>query len=141
MLEKVYHQSCSIREFQAMLADCYIAQRLLYDPANWKRILAKKIEERFHCQLDALSMMIPLHQWEKEDILNLNHTPWQHPVTGKWYTDSFINLFPQSIGEAKRLISFFKGHLKGEQSLTTVLSAINHRSFDTGINWKPKMMD
>lgn len=139
VLAKVCHQSCSLAEFQTMLKDCYIVQRLLYDPNNWKRELAKTIERHFHCQLDALSIMIPIHQWDAADILNLKHMPWQHPVTGEWQTDSMIDLFSQSIEKAKHLIQLFVAYLKDEQPLTTVLAAIQHRSFDTGINWRQEM--
>lgn len=133
LVSEVYQIDLSDKIFSTALKDCYHLQRLLNDPHRLKEKLTTWLEKRYQVQSEARSIIIPYrHYYDEHDLLNLNHQVWKHPVTGEESTDSFIDLFFQSIDEGSDLINQFERYLNDDETLHKVIQKINNRSFNTG---------
>lgn len=134
ILQKCYYVYLDSSVVGVSIRNAYDLQRLLYDPNGRKTKSLMKIETYMHAPLQALSVAIDgSARSVTEDVLNKKHRKWRHPVTGKVSTQSFKELFEQSIEQARIYIATFQSYLNDDVSLEEAVYTLGNYSFDTGV--------
>lgn len=114
-------------------------QKHLYDPKGIKWQISKLYEDKLHALSNPISMIVPINYKDSNDLLNLKHDVWFHPVTQVASTDSFLDLFTMGYQDGVDLLTLFEEYLSDDGYLNNMLRLIDNRSYDTGLPYLAKM--
>ncbi len=127
----VLNDRVPLSKFTQALKEMYYYTRLLYDPKGLKIKPVQLIEKKILKD----SWFISSHMVSKKpdaerDILNLNHSVWNHPSDETIvYTDSFVDLYNQSIQRGKIVLE-----LLNDKDINGLIGYVNDRNYETGLN-------
>lgn len=139
-LKMVYNLDLDKNTVARALQHFYKAQRYLYDPKDIK----KRIISTFETKISFIprfisSMILPKSPLDPLDLLNEHHKPWHHPCTNEISTESFIELYDNSLEVAKEALELFNQYILHQVSLDDLLAYIGNQSFETALSTYRKM--
>ncbi|MCA0969695.1 zinc dependent phospholipase C family protein [Halobacillus litoralis] len=102
----------------------YQAQRILYDPWNWKNKTFPSLVSSFSHQLLEGAT----------DYLNERNHDWNHSATNETFNQSFLDLYDEALREGEDLISDILAYWSSPSSelLKSIEQKVGNRSYDTG---------
>lgn len=129
--KEVLQDRVPIAKFVRALKEMYYYTRLLYDPRGLRIKPIQFIEKKLLKDYWFISShMVSKNPDTQRDILNLNHSVWNHPSDETIvYTDSFVDLYNQSIVRGKDVLE-----LLNAKDIKGLLNYIDDRNYETGLN-------
>lgn len=136
-IEEAVHKTFEVEGAGALFNQGYQMMRrvgrvLVYDPTTLKQKFIAKIESHKTPKNTYYQDLSHAQKTDDFDYLNLSHTEWLHPVTGKPSTESVLDLYDQALGQSKIWI---EAASKGYQNKSTepLFNVLKDASYDTGL--------
>lgn len=130
ILNQLYYQIYKVknvaRNYQCTLMLILFCEKVLKTTFLNNQNLCEKVVS-FRRYLDANHLTL-------DEIANENHQTWLHPVTGKAFDKSVLDLYLESIEKATETIEQTNKYLYGDISLDSIKNYFPNISYDTGIN-------
>lgn len=131
----VFNKPLKIFEFKRACKAAHLAANMTSDPTNRKRDVLRKFEKLFRQELIISRECYPPYTNEPV-VLNMDHHPWRHPVTGETFTTTYIDLFNDAVDLAEKDAGFIGDTLKNPDVLTmeNVYRFYGNRSYLTDLD-------
>lgn len=109
-----------------------VGRWIVFDPFKIKKCLITLIESRKKPKNNYFQDLSHVQNINDFDYLNLNKSPWLHPVTGEVNQQSVLDIFEEAFKKSKR---WTEAVIKGFKEKTTqpLESLLENASYDTGL--------
>lgn len=140
IVKAVYGDDLDLDVYLECLETMPKVAKLLFDPSNAKRVWIVGLEKAMKAPWKFSSHMIFGEVDTTHDILNLKHTPWNHPCdVNETSTESFLDLYEKAVLRAQACLYALEDILQHQAMPSTLNAILQDRNYDTGKANPPAM--
>jgi hypothetical protein len=118
---------------QAVKAQYLTIKHLVTDRFGYKKVFLRVMDVFLKQEDMFLKDLSMFHHLETYDYLNLNHTPWLHPITGEKFTLSIPDLYDQALARTSQMIEKVNQYIFDNETID-LNKVFGNLSYNSGID-------
>lgn len=127
----VYNLDFTTEIYEECLDSMFKLSKLLFDPHTTKFPLVQASEKAMGLFWKYSSHMVIGKIDSEHDVLNLNHSPWEHPCDNEVSTKSFVDLYNEAVLVGQAVLYRLNDILFEDKQLS-LDNILNDLGYDTG---------
>lgn len=133
-VKKLFQSDIRVYDIRKALDGWRHAQEWLYDPHHYKIDAWLGYEMLRHQKWQMSGNIVPNHDENDFDVLNLKKEVWKHPCDHEIISnDSFPEIFEKAVRLAVKAIEVAYQYTLNEASLQALMDILQDRAYDTGM--------